>query len=96
MAGKNNVFPLSVKTNINTNLNLTKDYCHNINDKEVITREKRIRDVGINTDLNSIKDNFNKSEMCILLSADLEGVKLDAVIPDSKLTNDIRSVMKRA
>ena len=34
--------------------------------------------------------------MCILLSADLEGVKLDAVIPDSKLTNDIRSVMKRA
>ena len=71
-------------------MNFTKDYCHNINDKEVITRENT-RDVGINTDLNLIKDDFNKSEMCSLLSADLEGVKLDAVITESKLTNDIRS-----
>ena len=78
-------FSLSVKTKINTNLNLTKDYCDNINDKEVITRE------NTNTDLNLIKDDFNKSQMCSLLSADLEGVKLDAVITESKLTNDIRS-----
>ena len=46
----------------------------NINDEEVITRE------NTNTDLNLTKDDFNKSEMCRLLSADLEGVKLDAVI----------------
>ena len=75
---------------INTNLNLIKDDCNNINGREVIARENT-RDVGINTDLNLTKGDFNKSEMCSLLSVDLESVKLDAIITESKLTNNIRS-----
>ena len=64
---------------INTYSNLTKDDCNNINDKEEITRENT-RDVGVNTDLNLTQDGCNKPETCSLISVDLEGVKLDAVI----------------
>ena len=73
---------------------MTKDDCKNINDKEEITREN-FRDVGVNTDLNLTKDGCNKPETCSLLSFDLEGVKLDAVITESKLTNNIRSNRER-